>query len=125
MVVSDRIGAMHAIELYLARDIRRLPLNQEQIQLDNNRKRSPYAIFAIVFFGAMRQLTRLERCWYVRGFLPTEAGNIDDEFNEDDPFYTDHYYMMAPREKQLYNQALMIACMRCGRAVFNNYGANQ
>ena len=49
-MVSNRIKAMHAIELYSARDIRRLPLNQERIQLDNNRKRSPYSAFAIVFF---------------------------------------------------------------------------
>ena len=48
-------------------------------------------------------LTRLERWWYVRGFLPTEAGIIDNEYNEEDPFYTDHYYLMDPREKQLYN----------------------
>ena len=48
-MVSNRIEAMHTIELYSARDIRRLPLDMERIQLDNNRKRSPYAIFAIVF----------------------------------------------------------------------------
>ena len=71
MVVSDGIEAMHAIELYSARDIRRLPLDVEIIQLDNNRRRLPYAIFALVFFGEMRKLTRLERRWYVRGFLPT------------------------------------------------------
>ena len=47
---SEGIATMEQIERYSARDIWRLPLNQEQIQLDNNRKRSPYAIFAIVFF---------------------------------------------------------------------------
>ena len=102
-MVSNCIKAMHAIERYSARDIRRLPLDKERIQLDNNRKRSPYAIFGLVFFGSMRQLTRLERRWYVRGFLPTKAGDIADEYNEEDPFYTDHYYRMPPREKQLYN----------------------
>ena len=81
MVMTATIEAMHAIERYSARDIRRLPLDKERIQLDNNRKRSPYAIFALVFFGAMRQLTRPEQRWYVRGFLPTEAaaGDIDDD----------------------------------------------
>ena len=48
-MVSDRMEAMHTIELYSATDIRSLPLNQEQIQLDNNRKCSPYSVFAIVF----------------------------------------------------------------------------
>ena len=67
-MVSDRIEAMHAIERYSARDIRRLPLNQEQIQLDSNRKRSPYSVFAIIFFGAMRQLTRLERLFMSEAF---------------------------------------------------------
>ena len=46
---SKQIAAMEQIELYSTRDIRRLPLNQEQIQLDNNRKRSPYSVFAIIF----------------------------------------------------------------------------
>ena len=48
-MVSNHIKAMHTIELYSARDIRRLPLNQEQIQLDNNRKRLAYSVFAIIF----------------------------------------------------------------------------
>ena len=103
MATSEQIAAMEQIERYSARDIQHLPLDKERIQLDNNRKRSPYAIFALVFFGAMRQLTRLEQHWYVRGFLPTQAGNIDNEYYEDDPFYIDHYYLMPPREQQLYN----------------------
>ena len=119
MVISNRIEAMHAIELYSARDIRRLPLNQERIQLDNNRKRSPYAIFAIVFFGAMRQLTRLERRFYVRGFLPADAA--PNELDQDDPFFSEYYFLLTTDQKRNFNQCLMIACMRCGRAVFNNY----
>ena len=50
MVMTATIKAMHAIERYSTRDIRRLPLDKERIQLDNNRKRSPYAIFGLVFF---------------------------------------------------------------------------
>ena len=102
---SKQIAAMDIIEFYLARDIQCLPLDKERIQLDNNRKRSPYAIFGLVFFGSMRQLTRLEQRWYVRGFLPTEAtaGNIDDKYDKEDPFYIDHYFLMPPREQQLYN----------------------
>ena len=125
MVVSNRIEAMHAIELYSARDIRRLPLNQEQIQLDNNRKRLPYSVFAIVFLGAMRYLTRLERWWYVRGYLPTKAGNIDNEYNEEDPFFSKYYFLLTTDQKRNFNRCMMIACMRCGRAVFNNYQSNE
>ena len=101
-MVSDRIEAMHTIELYSARNIWRLPLNQEQIQLDNNRKRSPYAIFAIVFFGAMRQLTRLERRWYVRGYLPADAAN-DNEYDDDDPFFSEYYYLLTTEQKKNFN----------------------
>ena len=121
-MVSNRIEAMHAIELYSARDIWRLPLDKEKIQLNNNRKRSPYAIFAIVFFGAMRQLNRLERRWYVRSYLPD---NIDDKYNEEDPFFSEYYYLLTTEQKRNFNRCLMIACMHCGRAVFNNYGANE
>ena len=124
-MVSKRIAAMEQIELYSARDIRRLPLNQERIQLDNNRKRSPYAIFAIVFFGAMRQLTRLEQRWYVRGFLPADAAPNDNEFDQSDPFFSEYYFLLTTDQKRNFNRCLMIACMRCGRAVFNNYRSNE
>ena len=49
MATSEGIAAMERIELYSARDIRRLPLDVERIQLDNNRRQLPYAIFALVF----------------------------------------------------------------------------
>ena len=107
MATSKQIKTMHAIERYSARNICRLPLDKERIQLDNNRRRSPYAIFALVFFGSMRQLARLEQRWYVCFFLTTEASNIDNKYDEKDPFYIDHYYLMPPREQQLYNQALL------------------
>ena len=56
-------------------------------------------------------LTRLERRWYVRGYLPADAAPAtDNEFDQSDPFFS---------------ECLMVACMRCGRAVFNNYGANE
>ena len=101
-MASERIAAMERIELYSARDIRRLPLNQERIQLDNNRKRSPYAIFAIIFFGAMRMLTRLERRWYVRGFLPVDAAAAD-EYDDDDPFFSEYYYLLTTEQKKNFN----------------------
>ena len=120
---SDGIAAMEQIERYSARDIRRLPLDKERIQLDNNRKRSPYAIFGLVFFGAMRQLTRLERRWYVRGYLPADAA--PGELDQDDPFFSEYYFLLTTDQKRNFNRCMMIACMRCGRAVFNNYGANK
>ena len=101
-MVSNRIKAMHAIKRYSARDIRRLPLNQERIQLDNNRKRLPYSVFAIVFFGAMRNLTRLERRWYVRGFLPADAAAAD-EYDNDDPFFSEYYYLLTTDQKRNFN----------------------
>ena len=109
-MVSKQIAAMEQIELYSARDICRLPLNQEQIQLDNNRRRSPYAIFAIVFFGAMRQLTRLERRFYVRGFLPADAA--PNKLDQDDPFFSKYYFLLTTEQKRNFNQYLMIACIR-------------
>ena len=112
MVINDCIEAMHVIELYSARDIRRLPLNQERIQLDNNRKRSPYSVFAIIFFGAMRNLTRLECRWYVRGFLPAVAAPVDNnKFDQSDYFFSEYYYLLTTEQKRNFNRLLMIACM--------------
>ena len=48
---SKQIATMETIEYYSPRDIKHLPLDKEQIQLDNNRRRLPYAIFALVFLG--------------------------------------------------------------------------
>ena len=72
----------------------------------------------------MRNLTRLERRWYVRGFLPADAAAAD-EYDDDDPFFSEYYYLLTTEQKRNFNRCLMIACMRSGRAVFNNYGANE
>ena len=78
----------------------------------------------LFFFGAMRNLTRLERRWYVRGFLPVDAAAAN-EYDDDDPFFSEYYYLLTTEQKRNFNRCLMIAYMRCGRAVFNNYGANE
>ena len=72
----------------------------------------------------MRQLTRLERRWYVRGFLPADAVAAN-EYDEYDPFFSEYYFLLRAEQKRNFNWFLMIACMQCGRAVFNNYVANQ
>ena len=68
----------------------------------------------------------MERHWYVREYLPADtAPAANNEFDQSDPFLSEYYYLLTTEQKRNFNRCLMIACIRCGRVVFNNDRANE